>query len=73
MFTNGSWALVYHRPAGIADIVYDPQTSADLLGWTNGGMIQQLLGTDTNSLQIWGAQYGGAPGPVRFYQLQLHQ
>ena len=72
-FTNGAWALVYHRPADITDIVYDPQTSTDLLNWTNGGISLQLLGVDTNSLQIWGASYIGAQDPVRFYQLRLHQ
>lgn len=72
-FTNGAWALEYHRPASITDIVYDPQTSTDLLNWTNGGINLQLLGVDTNSLQIWGASYTGTQGPVRFYQLRLHQ
>ena len=72
-FTNGTWELIYEWPAGVTDVVYDPQTSADLLSWTNGEMVQQFLGTDTNSLQVWGANYNGSNGPTRFYQLRLHQ
>jgi alpha-N-arabinofuranosidase len=72
-FTNGSWELVYHRPASVTDVIYDAQTSTNLLDWTDSGVIQQLLGTDTNNLQIWGASYSGTPAPTRYYQLQLHQ
>ncbi len=73
VFTNGSWSLLYRRPAGVTDVIYDPRTSTDLLTWSNAGMIQQWLGTDTNSLQLWRAMYSGASGSVRFFQLQLHQ
>ncbi len=73
LFTNGSWELLYHRPASINDVIYDPQTSLDLFNWSDAGVVQQMLGLDTNGLQIWGATYSGAAVNGGFYRLVIHQ
>jgi hypothetical protein len=70
-YNAGEAVLTYHRPATISDVIYQAETCTDLLTWSSSGMIQQIIGTDSDGRQIWQASYSGASDPKRFLRLVL--
>jgi pectate lyase len=68
---NSQGALVYHRPASVNDVIYQAETSTDLVNWSTTGVTQQNTGTDGNGLQIWQATYSGPGSDKRYFRLTL--
>ena len=68
---NGEGILTYNRPVSANDVIYRVEISTDLLSWTQSGVVQQLVGTNGNGLQIWDAGYSGSASSTRFFRLQL--
>jgi Pectate lyase len=70
---NGEAVLRYRRPAGASDVLYRVQDSADLVNWSEQGIVQQASGVQTNGLETWEAR-GAAPiGSTRLYRLRVER
>jgi pectate lyase len=63
--------LIYRRPATATDVNYHVKVSSGLAIWTENGVTQQLVSTDSNGLQTWEARYDAAGTPDAFLRLVL--
>jgi len=65
--------LLYRRPATATDVNYRVKVSTDFAAWSENGIDQQLISSDSNGLQTWEARYDRYASLSGFLRLMLER
>jgi alpha-tubulin suppressor-like RCC1 family protein len=64
------WVETYTRPAGLTDLVYTVERSADLTTWTTAGVTHEFVLTAAG-IETWRARYPLASAANVFFRLKI--
>jgi hypothetical protein len=64
------WFYTYHRATSVSDVVYRVEVSTDLTNWSEAGVTQEIMLSDS-AWQTWQAQYHAVPGQTVYFRLNL--